>query len=123
MNYFFLLIALIITLEIYKLFKLNVKLNEYIYLCYKAKILLKLKKASDQWKKIFIIRLMKRLSISFFVLVSLFALTLSPFLIIFTVSILYKLELINFFYNFWFYLISIIISIIYLKLRNLFYER
>ena len=118
MNNLLLLIILIVCLEIFVRINLKKKIINSINIFNEIKKTLRNANISDKLKQKKIINL----SFNFFyhnflILLNLF-LIFFPFIVIIIIDKIYDLTLTNSFYDFYFYLLSFIITYIYLKLKN-----
>ena len=118
MNNLLLLIILIVCLEIFVRIKFKEKIINSINIFSEIKKTLKNANISDKLKQKEIINL----SFNFFyhnflILLNLF-LIFFPFIVIIIIDKIYDLTLTNSFYDFYFYLLSFIITYIYLKLKS-----
>ena len=123
MNNLLLLLPLILCLEILTRINFKKRIVNSINILVKIKKTLKYINASDKHKEKAIIKL----SFKFFyhnslILLNLF-LIFSPFIIVIIIDKIYDLSLINSFYDIYFYLLSIIVTFIYLKLKSFFYAK
>jgi len=118
LNNLLLLIILIVCLEIFVRINLKKKIINSINIFNEIKKTLRNANISDKLKQKKIINL----SFNFFyhnflILLNLF-LIFFPFIVIIIIDKIYDLTLTNSFYDFYFYLLSFIITYIYLKLKN-----
>ena len=123
MNNFYLIVPLIITLELIKILKINTFLKSYLATLRKIFFLIRLKKASDHWKQKFILRYTKKLFYFFLKLLLFLFLVFSPFIVVVVIGQFIYNDILSTFYDYHFYLLSIVFAIIYLKIRNKFYGK
>ena len=123
MSNFYLIIPLIISLELIKILKISSLLKNYLLFLKKILFLIKLKKTSDHWKQKFILRYFNKLFYLFFKLLLSFFLVFFPFIVTFLIGQFIYKDMLSSFYDYRFYLLSIIFAYIYLKIRNKFDEK
>lgn len=123
MSNFYLIIPLIISLELIKILKISTLLKNYLLFLKKILFLIKLKKTSDHWKQKFILRYFNKLFYFFFKLLLSFFLVFSPFIVVFLIGQFIYKDMLSSFYDYRFYLLSIIFAYIYLKIRNKFNDK
>lgn len=120
MNNLLLLIPLVICLEIFLRTELKKKITKNINIFIEIKKTLKNMDSSDALKEKTIINL----SLDFFyhniILLLNLLLIFSPFIILIVIDKIFDLTIANGFYDVYFYLMSIIVTYIYLKLKSFF---
>jgi len=120
---FYLIAALIISLELIRVLKINTLLKNYLLFMKKIFFLIKLKQTSDHWKKKFILIYSTKLSYFFLKLLLSFLLAFFPLIVVFLIGKFIYEDILLLFYDYRFYLLSTIFAFIYLKIRNKFDER
>ena len=123
MNNLYLIVPLIITLELIKILKINTFLRSYLAILRKIFFLTKLKKTSDHWKQKLILRYAKKLFYFFLKLLLFLFLVFSPFIVAVLIGQFIFKDILSPFYDYNFYLLSIVFAIIYLKIKNKFYGK
>ena len=123
MSYIFFFIILIISIEIFFYKKSHLKLNKYLKLIKKITKVFNHKKISDNTKQKFITTLSIKIIKQFLNIIFTLAIILFPFILLYLISIYFDLTIKQLFYDYKIYIYSVIISILYLKIKKKFYER
>ena len=123
MSYIFFFIILIISIEIFFYKKSHLKLNKYLKLIKKITKVFNHKKISDNRKQKFISILSIKIIKQFLNIIFTLVIILLPFILLYLISIHFDLSIKQLFYDYKIYIYSVIISILYLKIKKKFYER
>ena len=123
MSYIFFFIILIISIEIFFYKKSHLKLNKYLKLIKKITKVFNHKKISENRKQKFISILSIKIIKQFLNIIFTLVIILLPFILLYLISIHFDLTIKQLFYDYKIYIYSVIISILYLKIKKKFYER
>ena len=123
MSYIFFFIILIISIEIFFYKKSHLKLIKYLKLIKKITKVFNHKKISDNRKQKFISILSIKIIKQFLNIIFTLVIILLPFILLYLISIHFDLSIKQLFYDYKIYIYSVIISILYLKIKKKFYER